>query len=116
MKLQVQSIKPLASILISVPLADFRIKIRIMSKIRINTDFSVHLATLLVIRLAFCGARYQSGFRTRVKGDDWRERFIRVNVYEHVNVCTHVKTINLHRDGGIRMFVQVARQGTSTNV
>ncbi len=54
MKLQVQSIKPLASFFflipydlrISVPLSDFHIKIRIMSKIRINTDFSVPLATL----------------------------------------------------------------------
>ncbi len=60
-KLQVQIIKPLASIIffflipyylrISIPLADFRIKINIMSKIRINTDFSIHLATLLWPRL-----------------------------------------------------------------
>ncbi len=57
MKLQVQSIRPLASsffkipysLWISVPLADFFIKIRIISKIRINTDFSVHLATLLIV-------------------------------------------------------------------
>ncbi len=72
MKLQVQSIKPLASIFflipyyltISVPLADFRIKIRIMSKIRINTDFSVHLATLFYIRepLPFCSASPSSFF------------------------------------------------------
>ncbi len=57
-----------------------------------------------------------SGFRTRVKEDKWRERFIRINVYEHVTVRTHVKTVHSHRDRGIRMFMQVVRQGTSTNV
>ncbi len=35
-------------------------------------------------------------------------------VYEHVNVPTHVKTVHWHRS--TRMFVQVVRQGTSTNV
>ncbi len=37
-------------------------------------------------------------------------------VYENVNVCTHVKTHHSHRDRGIRMFVQVVKRGTSTNV
>ncbi len=70
----------------------------------------------LVIRLAIRDARSRSGFQTRVKGDKQREQFIRVNVYEHVNVRTHVQTVHSHRDRGIRMFVQVARRGTSTNV
>ncbi len=62
------------------------------------------------------GARSRSGFPTRVKGDEYRKRFIRVNVYKHVNVRTYVKTVHSHRDRGIQMFVQVARPGTSTNV
>ncbi len=37
-------------------------------------------------------------------------------VYEHVNVRTHVKTHHSHRDSDIRMFVEVARWGTSTKV
>ncbi len=41
---------------------------------------------------------------------------IRVNIYEHVNVRTHVKTVHSHRDRGIQMFVKVVRRGTSTNV
>ncbi len=37
-------------------------------------------------------------------------------VYEHVNIRTHVKTVLLHRDRGIRMFVQVVRRSKRTNV
>ncbi len=50
MKLQVQSIRPLASITVEFP---YRIKIHIISKIRINTDFFVHLATLTQPRPIF---------------------------------------------------------------
>ncbi len=68
------------------------------------------------IRLAMHGTRSRSSFPTRVKGDEWREWFIRINVYEHVNVRTHVKTLHSHRDRGTRMFVQVASRGMNTNV
>ncbi len=37
-------------------------------------------------------------------------------VYEYVSVRTHAKTHHSHRDRGIRMFMQVARRGTSMNV
>ncbi len=71
----------------------------------------IHLVICCVIRLAIRGARSRSGFPTWVTRDKWRERFIRTNMYAHMNVRTHVKTVHSQWDRGILMFVQVARQG-----
>ncbi len=51
-------------------------------------------------------------FRTRVKGDEWRFMLC-VRTCECLYTC---ETHHSHRDRGVRMFVQVARRGTSTNV
>ncbi len=51
-------------------------------------------------------------FEHESKGTNGDSRY----AYKHVNVRTHVKTVFSHRDRGIRMFMQVARRGTSTIV
>ncbi len=56
----------------------------------------------------FVALALKAGFPTRVKCGTNNSFVLRAH--------THVKTVYSHRDRGIQMFVQVARQGRSTNV
>ncbi len=61
----------------------------------------------------FVAFALEAVFQHESKGTNGENSLIRINVYEHVNVCTHMKTvhstIHSHGDRGIQTFVQVAR-------
>ncbi len=70
---------------------------------RINRIFACHLLCHSP-RHSWCSLS-KHFFKHESKGTNGDSQY----VYEHVNVCRHVKTVNLHRERGIRIFVQVAR-------